>query len=232
MRRRHSAEGVGGAALPTGGVRRVHIVGGPGSGKTSLATWLASRTDLPVFHLDEVARIGGGNGPLRDPAERDALVEDIVRQPYWIAEGVHLGWTEPLMSSADLLIWLDYISWRRASRRILSRFLQGALREARLQRGTRRIARFRDYGRHLRALGGAIVETRQHYRRGGSDGAGRTLTETEAAMESHVAPHRAKLVHCRTAGDVDRLVAALSRLERTRPEREPPAPPGPGLDRP
>ena len=40
-------------------------------------------------------------------AERLAMVREIACRPGWITEGGHLGWTEPLFSAADVIIWLD-----------------------------------------------------------------------------------------------------------------------------
>ncbi len=94
-RRRFEAlyERVLGAAAMT--PRRIHVTGGQGSGKTTLAARLHAVTGLPVHELDRIARIGGGNGPERPAAERDAMVsETIAAGDAWITEGVHLGWTD------------------------------------------------------------------------------------------------------------------------------------------
>ena len=194
------------AALTT---RRIHIVGGPGSGKTSLATQLAARTGLPVHHLDDVARVGGGDGPLRSEEERNLLVEAILGQDGWITEGVHLLWTEPFLERADVIVWLDYISWSRATGRIVRRFFSGALREMRSRRGITRFTRFRDYGHQLRTLGSAIVEARHYYgppqkhadapAPGGTDDA---TSGSWSATAAQLAPFEAKLVHCRSAAEV------------------------------
>jgi hypothetical protein len=39
--------------------------------------------------------------------ERLAMIAQIVRQPAWVTEGGHLGWTEPLFAAADVIVWLD-----------------------------------------------------------------------------------------------------------------------------
>ena len=38
---------------------RIHIVGGPGSGKTTIALDLGRRLDVPAYDLDEVGYEGG-----------------------------------------------------------------------------------------------------------------------------------------------------------------------------
>lgn len=232
------------AALPLRArVARVHIIGGPGSGKTSLAADIAARTGIPVHPLDEVARVGGGNGPVRSPQERARLVDAILAGERWITEGVHLGWIEPFLEGADVIVWLDYVSWPRATRRIVRRFLDGAIAEMRSRPARERFTRFRDYGRHLRTLGGAIIETRRYYDEApgaspatstgsattpgsvvatGATGRARAATSgsEESTLDSRsetfaeLAPYRAKLVHCRSASDVERFRETFQRPAR------------------
>jgi hypothetical protein len=202
-------------------LHRVHIIGGPGSGKTSLAREIGALTHLPVHHLDDVARIGGGDGPVRDAVERDQLVAAILATDGWVTEGVHLGWTDPILQQADLVIWLDYVTWSRASRRIMQRFVGGALTEMRSRPMRERFTRFGDYARNLRRLGGAIRESRHYYRpvdMATSDASGPPLPDDPAPpgkpgswtlTANAVAPYESKLVHCRKPADVDQLLRQL-----------------------
>ena len=202
-------------------LHRVHIMGGPGSGKTSLAREIGALTHLPVHHLDEVARIGGGDGPVRDADERNQLVAEILAADGWVTEGVHLGWTDPILQQADLVIWLEYVTWSRASRRITQRFVRGAIREMRSRPMRERFTRFGDYARNLRRLGGAIRESRRYYRpidMGTADTSEAFLPDGAAApgkagtwtlTANAVAPYESKLVHCRKPADVDKLLRQL-----------------------
>ena len=202
-------------------LHRVHIVGGPGSGKTSLAREIGALTHLPVHHLDDVARIGGGDGPVRAADERDRLVAAILTSDGWVTEGVHLGWTDPILQQADLVIWLDYVTWSRASRRIMQRFVGGAIREMRSRPMRERFTRFGDYARNLRRLGGAIRESRHYYRPADvatSEGSDLPLRDVAAVpgksgtwtlTANAVAPYESKLVHCRKPSDVDQLLRQL-----------------------
>lgn len=173
---------------------RILVVGGPGSGKTTFAAQLAQRTGLPLHHLDEVARQGGGRGPERSAAQRDEDVAAITAAPRWIAEGLHLGWTAPLYAAADVIVWLDHISASRSGGRIVRRFASQALAEARRRRGLGRFLRPRDYVRRLRELAVSLPETRSF---------------PSAELEAALAAHDAKLIRCRSAADV---AAALERL--------------------
>ncbi len=192
---------------------RIHITGGPGSGKTSLATRAAESTGLPIFHLDDVARVGGGIGPTRSPEDRSRLLDAIAARPGWITEGVHLGWTERLFQEADTIVWLDQVTWLRASRGIIVRFVRDATAAMRRRRTAGELLRFRDYARQLIGLGKAILESRAYYDTPAtrSDGANDYVRGATAAR---VARHRHKLVHCRTQSDVDAFVASLAERPR------------------
>jgi hypothetical protein len=200
-------------------LHRVHIIGGPGSGKTSLAREIGARTHLPVHHLDDVARVGGGDGPVRAAEERDGLMAAILASDGWVTEGVHLGWTDPILQQADLVIWLDYVTWSRASRRIVHRFVGGAINEMRSRPMRERFTRFGDYARNLRRLGGAIRESRRYYRPAehATPGSGETrhaagapgTSGTWTLTANAVAPYESKLVHCRKPDDVGELLRQL-----------------------
>jgi hypothetical protein len=173
---------------------RVLVCGGPGSGKTTFARELGRRTLAPLHSLDEVAREGGGRGTETSAGERAAAVARILATPRWIAEGVHLGWTQPLMAGADAIVWLDHVEWHKSSGRIIRRFLRQAITEARGRRGRERFLRFGDYARRLRELIVSVPETR---------------TYPYEELERALAPYARKLTRCRSADDVDAALVTL-----------------------
>lgn len=176
-------------------VERIHITGGQGSGKSTLSARLSATCGLPVHEVDRIARIGGGNGPERAAAERDALVAAIAGGDRWVSEGVHLGWTSPLLERAQVIVWLDQLTPAAASVRMVRRFLSGAMTELRGHHGRERFARVGDYLRHTRELAGAL----RHARR----------ANDPDLFARALAPYGAKVVRCRTSADLEAFVASL-----------------------
>jgi hypothetical protein len=98
---------------------RLHIIGIPSSGKTTLATGIANRLGVPHHDLDALAFVDD-RWTLRPSVDRDAMLADILQEPSFITEGGFLGWTEELFSAADHIVWLDpslaTLIWRHVRR--------------------------------------------------------------------------------------------------------------------
>jgi hypothetical protein len=101
------------------GIVRLHIIGIPSAGKTTLAKDVSSRLDLPYHGLDPVAFVDD-RWTLGSVPERDAMVAGILDEPSFVTEGGFLGWTEDLFSAADHIVWLDppltVLIWRHMRR--------------------------------------------------------------------------------------------------------------------
>jgi adenylate kinase family enzyme len=202
---------------------RIHVLGGEGTGKTTLAKRLGALIGAPVVNLDSVAWVIVGESEFEvfDPdfqpsaefverarEDRLEIVSALAAQPTWITEGKHLGWTEVLLAQADLIIYLDQVPLWRALARILARSGRSAARETRRQRGVKRVFRPRAYARH------SIELSRQLYQRvawrlgdhGPDEGGSR------AAMTAALSPYAAKVVHVRKPAELEALV---DRLEAT-----------------
>jgi hypothetical protein len=175
-------------------VRRVHILGGPGSGKTTLAARLSRRLGVTAYDLDAVAYERGA-GQKRDLASRCADAERIARTSGWVTEGIYLSWCRPLAESADRIIWLD-VPWGTAVYRILRRHLALSLAGTNRHPGLTRLARF-------------AWSTRRYYLgppgqpADDDDGA-----ITRAATAIWLRSYAGKVIRCRAGYDVDRLLAS------------------------
>ena len=116
--------------------RRIHVAGGSGTGKTTIAERLGTLAGLPVFHLDDIAR-DPATGRIRAQAERMAMVAAITAQPRWVTEGIHVGWTDELVGHADTILSLDHAS-RPTGRAAGRASLRRRVAESRRSRGLRR----------------------------------------------------------------------------------------------
>lgn len=99
---------------------RVAVIGGPGSGKTTLSDKLSKLWNIPVTHIDGIHHLP--NWQIRDKNERDAMILDIVKNEKWIIDGNYKATLQKRLEAADLVIWLDYPT-RTMIKGILKRYL-------------------------------------------------------------------------------------------------------------
>lgn len=88
---------------------KIHIIGGPGSGKTFLAEKLSSQFGIPHYDLDDLQwdNDSGGYGTRRNLAERDRLLGKILKNDSWIIEGVYYSWCGQCFEDADRIYILE-----------------------------------------------------------------------------------------------------------------------------
>lgn len=111
---------------------RLHIIGIPSAGKTTLGINLSRLLSAPHHDLDSLAFVDE-RWTLRPIPERDAMVVRILEEPSFVTEGGFLGWTDPLLAAADHVVWLDpplwVLVWRHVRRHWQHpRWLPGLLR--------------------------------------------------------------------------------------------------------
>lgn len=92
-------------------MKRIMIIGGAGSGKSSLARTLGDITGLPVVHIDTLYWQPGWTMRPRDEIGR--LTNEAANHDTWIFEGNHSETMNYRASRADMLIFLDIPTARR-----------------------------------------------------------------------------------------------------------------------
>lgn len=87
-------------------MNKISIIGGSGTGKTTLANNLGKELNLPVYHIDGINYFA--NWEQRDVNERDKIILDKVNEEKWIIDGTYHSTLEQRLNAADLVIYLDY----------------------------------------------------------------------------------------------------------------------------
>ncbi len=85
---------------------RICIIGGSGTGKTTLSNNLSKELKLPVFHIDGIHHIKDWG--IRDREERDKIILDILKKKKWIIDGTYSSTLKERLDKANLVIFLDY----------------------------------------------------------------------------------------------------------------------------
>lgn len=87
---------------------RVCIIGGSGTGKTTLANNLGKQLNLPVYHIDGINYLQ--NWEERDRTERDNIILQKANEEKWIIDGNYFSTLRQRIEKSDYIIYLDYPS--------------------------------------------------------------------------------------------------------------------------
>jgi adenylate kinase family enzyme len=88
-------------------MKRVAVVGAPGTGKSTLARYLADALNLPVIHLDFYHHQKTYDYPNNKEMWIDT-VRELIAQDTWIIDGNYGSTFKERFERADLIIFLDY----------------------------------------------------------------------------------------------------------------------------
>jgi len=164
----------------------MHIVGGAGQGKSTLARQLAGGLGAPLYHLDTLNFVGATDR------------QRIAAGPPWVSEGIFLGRTDLLLQAADHIIWLDP-SRHIALYRIMRRYRRASYRGTNQYRGLRRLLRFLRWS----------AAHYQHMSRAQIDALSEESLHSRAATARHLRLYTDKLIRCCTPAEVNDLRAEL-----------------------
>lgn len=197
---------------------RVHIVGGPGSGKSTIGAELARRIGTRALDLDDVALSEGAHSdrrPRRALEARIREVEQFSAGSTWVSGGTFLWWSHDLFERADVVIWLDP-PWGVARRRIVSRHALEYARDVLQARGLR--ARLRALRHpHIRSLLSFFRWSKHYYtaldRQAVGNGPDDVQALTRTATADYLLAYRNKVVRL-PVPELKGVLAALANDRR------------------
>lgn len=173
---------------------RIYILGGPGSGKTTLTKRISNRLNIPSYELDLIGWENGA-GAERPLEVRLHDVHEIAIQPDWVAEGGHSPWRDELLQNAEQIVWLD-LAWNIARRRILTRHMRLSWAGTNKHRGLLKLYHFMGYAKVFYTSTQPDQNTR--------------LTEAKALQA-----YMDKVVHCQRPADVEAFFSGIEQADAT-----------------
>jgi adenylate kinase family enzyme len=198
------------------GLMRVHVIGGPGAGKTTIGHAIADGLGVRLVELDRAIAYQPPQaaGPVPFSSWDRVAWDDRLRaanalasETEWVSEGIYAGWTEPLVARADVVIWLDLPGWRAATG-----VLQRQRRRARLDD----LDRYR-WSDALRLARRAAVGYRRGPMASRDDLMIRDGANSAATTTAFLAPYAANVVRCRSRASAREAIKTLTDGRRTAP---------------
>jgi adenylate kinase family enzyme len=180
-------------------VRRVSVVGVPGSGKTTVGRRLAQSLDVPYIELDSIIHQPGWVQLPDDQFRR--RVGEALKEEAWVVDGNYSAVQDLVWERADTVVWLD-LPRSLVMRRIVVRTLRRLLTREPLWNGNREpLSNLYRLDPEKNVVAWAWVKY-HHY-------AERYATAMNSDANSHLS-----FIRLRSAEDVDTFLASVSTAGR------------------
>lgn len=105
---------------------KISIIGGPGTGKSTLANNLGKELNLPIYHLDGINYLE--KWEIRDKKERDKIILEKINGDKWVMDGTYRSTLESRIKKSDMIIFLNYSTLAKL-KGIFSRYLKNKGKE-------------------------------------------------------------------------------------------------------
>ena len=105
---------------------RISIIGGPGTGKTTLAENIGKKLDYPIYHLDAFDHLE--NWKKRDKNDRDGIILKEIEEPKWVIDGTYKSTLDERLKRTDMIIFLNYSTLAKL-KGIFSRYIKNKGKE-------------------------------------------------------------------------------------------------------
>ena len=87
-------------------MNKVIVIGCPGSGKSTFSRALASKTGLPLYHLDMMYWNADRTTVSKETFQ--ARLDEVLARDAWIVDGNYAGTMERRLQACDTVFFLDY----------------------------------------------------------------------------------------------------------------------------
>ena len=87
-------------------MKKIIVIGCPGSGKSTVSRALHNKTGIPLYHLDMM--YWNPDRTTKPKEEFRAALRETVKLPEWIIDGNYGSTLELRMEACDTVIFLDY----------------------------------------------------------------------------------------------------------------------------
>ena len=91
-------------------MKKIAVIGCPGSGKSTLCARLGEITGLPVVFLDAIYHTSAWDPDTKKQDWRN-LMRELVEKSEWIIDGNYKGTLDIRVPSADTIVFLDFPRW-------------------------------------------------------------------------------------------------------------------------
>lgn len=104
-------------------IKKISIIGGSGTGKTTLSNNLGKKLHLPIYHID--AFHYKENWIVNDKKDRDKKILSKLEEEKWIIDGTYSSTLKERVEKSDLIVFLDYSTLARI-KGVLKRYFKNS----------------------------------------------------------------------------------------------------------